>query len=318
MLNIYNNKNRQEADKQQSQPVVQGDFSSGKVKVNIPQFEDPTQEFTSKELKWSFWYIQHKALLYRVGLISLVLINIGFFVFSIWKWGAYLWGIEAHRRLEQGLAASVNYTGIHSHFGAQPVQVLNTNVFSSSQSKTDIVAELLNPNKQFLVTFDYYFAIGDQKTPSQAGFLLPGESRPVAYLGLEADFIGSPGIVLENIKYRRISNRLTVDPLGWQTYRLNFQATEFVFLQSLAQEGNNPDAVQFKLTNASPYSYVDVDFYVALLQDGQTVGILPLHIDVINSLETKNIDLRSFVPKSISAITLYPIINVYNEDVFAN
>ena len=89
-----------------------------------------------------------------------------------------------------------------------------------------------------------------------------------------------------------------------------------MFLKSLAQEGDNADAIQFKLTNGSPYSYVAVDFYVALLQNGQMVGILPLHLDSINSLETKDIDLRSFTPRNISAVTVYPLINVYDEAVF--
>ncbi len=316
MINLYNRRNNQE-DEIPNKPVLSVDPSSEKTKVNIPKYEDPTQEFTAKELKWSFWYVRNKALLYRLTLILLVVINFGFLAFGGWKWGVYLWGIPDSQNLERNLTDSVNYVGIHSHFGAQAVQVLNTQVFSSGENKFNVVAELVNPNKQFLVKFNYYFIVNDKKTSAQAGFLLPGETRPVAELGL-ADGVGAtPTIVLENIKYERINNRMTPDPMGWQAYRLNFQVSDFVFLKSLAQEGNNADAIQFKLTNGSPYSYVAPDFYVALLQNDQMVGILPLHLDSINSLETKNIDLRSLLPGlNVSAISVYPLINVYDSGVY--
>ena len=245
--------------------------------------------------------------------------KLSFFIFSGWQWGVYLWGIENNRKIEQNLTASVNYTGIHARFGAQPIQVLNTYTVNSRTDKSDVVAELVNPNARFLVTFDYYFVVGDQKTPVQKGFLLPGESRPVAALGLTETAIGSPSIVLENIGYDRISNRQTTDLASWQAYRLNFQVSDFSFVKSLAQAGGNADAIQFKLTNGSPYSYVNVDFYVGLLQNSQMIGIVPLHIDGIDSLETKEIDLRNFVPNlNISDIKIFPIINIYDDGVYAS
>ncbi len=318
MINLYNRRNNQE-DEMPNKPFVPiSPSSSEKTKVNIPKYEDPTKEFTSQELKWSFWYVRNKPLLYRLSLILLVVINFGFLAFGGWKWGVYLWGIQDSRNLEKNLTASINYTGIHAHFGAQAVQVLNTQVFSSGESKFNVVAEMVNPNKQFLVKFSYYFVVNDKKTSVQAGFLLPGETRPVAELGLTDGVGATPSIVLENIKYERINNRLTPDPMGWQAYRLNFQVSDFIFLKSLAQEGNNADAIQFKLTNGSPYSYVAQDFYVALLQNDQMVGIVPLHLDSIDSLETKNIDLRSLLPGlNVSAVSVFPLINVYDQGVYA-
>ena len=181
------------------------------------------------------------------------------------------------------------------------------------------MAEVVNPNSRFIVWFDYYFVVNGVKTPTQKNFLLPGESRLVTNLGLEDGVGGLPAIVLENVKNERIDNRKVADTASWQAYRLNFQVSDFVFSKSLAQEGGNADAVQFKLTNASPYNYKNVDFYVALLQNGQMVGILPLHLDSIGSLEIKNIDIRSFVPNfNITEIVVYPIINVYDDAVYSS
>jgi hypothetical protein len=318
MINLYNRRNNQEDEVPNKSVAPLTPSSSEKTKANIPKYEDPTKEFTSQELKWSFWYVRNKPLLYRLSLIVLVVINFGFLAFGGWKWGVYLWGIQDSRNLERNLTASINYVGIHPHFGAQAVQVLNTQVFSSGESKFDVVAELVNPNRQFLVKFNYYFLVNDKKTSTQAGFLLPGETRPVADLGLTDGTGVTPSIVLESIKYERISNRLAPDPMGWQTYRLNFQVSNFVFLKSLAQEGNNADAIQFKLTNGSPYSYIGPDFYIVLLQNNQMVGILPLHLETMNSLETKDIDLRSLARGlNVDAVAVYPMVNVYDEGVYA-
>lgn len=318
MLNIYNPNNH---DGDKTAPIVKNGVVSpsgtSAKKTDFAKYEDPTQEFTSQELKWSFWYVKHKALLYKILVISLISINVVFILFGLWKWADYLLGLQDAGRVQNSLSAAINYTGIQAHFSAQPIQAINTQILFSREDKYDAVAELINPNSKFLAKFSYYFIVDGEKTPIQKTFLLPGESRLVAYLGIKGGFGSTPTIVLENIEYQRISAHKITDTIGWQAYRLNFQVSDFVFLKSLAQEGVNTDAIQFKLTNASPYSYAGVDFYVALLQNGQMVGILPLHLDSINSLETKNIDLRNFVSGlSVTEIALYPIINVYDDAVY--
>ncbi|KKR35014.1 MAG: hypothetical protein UT67_C0004G0003 [Candidatus Magasanikbacteria bacterium GW2011_GWA2_40_10] len=313
MLNIYNPNNHDgDTTKVQSPKSKVQDG-----KVDFGKYVDPTKEFTSQDLKWSFWYVKHKALLYRIMVIGLISVNAVFILFGLWKWGSYLWGWQDAQKVQESLSASIDYTGLHPHFTAQPIQAINTQIFSSRENKFDAVAELINPNSRFLARFDYYFIVDGVKTLVQKTFLLPGESRLVAYLGINDGAGSSPIVVLENIKYERISAHKIPDTINWQAYRLNFQVSDFVFLKSLAQEGQNTDAIQFKLTNASPYSYVTPIFYVALLQNGQMVGILPLRLESINSLETKDIDLRNFVSNlSVTEIALYPIINVYDEGVY--
>ena len=313
MLNIYNPNNHDgDTTKVQSPKSKVQDG-----KVDFGKYVDPTKEFTSQDLKWSFWYVKHKALLYRIMVIGLISVNAVFILFGLWKWGSYLLGWQDAQKVQESLSASIDYTGLHPHFTAQPIQAINTQIFSSRENKFDAVAELINPNSRFLARFDYYFIVDGVKTLVQKTFLLPGESRLVAYLGINDGAGSSPIVVLENIKYERISAHKIPDTINWQAYRLNFQVSDFVFLKSLAQEGQNTDAIQFKLTNASPYSYVTPIFYVALLQNGQMVGILPLRLESINSLETKDIDLRNFVSNlSVTEIALYPIINVYDEGVY--
>jgi hypothetical protein len=46
--------------------------------------------------------------------------------------------------------------------------------------------------------------------------------------------------------------------------------------------------------------------------------MLPFHLERINSLETKKIDLRSFVPNlAVTGVAVYPLINIYDATVYA-
>lgn len=310
MLNLYNAKNHNS-----NSPSVQA--SPAKKKVDYTKYVDPTGEFGSKELKWSLWYVKNSVLLYKILVGILICLSVLLWGFSIWKWASYALGLQNNKFVEAGLSSFVNYTGIHEVYGAQPLQIISTAMYASRENKNDAVAEIINPNTRFIVSFDYYFLINGEKTSVQRTFLLPGESRPVASLGIENSQSGSPVIVLENMNWTRVSAHKIVNVKEWQDYRLNLSVSDFIFLKSLAQEGSNSDAVQFKLTNNSPYSFVEPDFYVALLQNGSMVGILPLHLDTIKSQETKNIDLRSLMPGlSVTEIAVYPIINIYDESIY--
>lgn len=313
MLNIYNFKNRDR----------DGTVEDQIGKNNLPRqagfirYEDPNREFSSKELQMSLWYLKNKSLLYKISAAMLILINLGLIGFNVWQWSAFLAGYQKFQAVERSLVSSMNYAIINTHFAGQPVQVVRTDVLSGREGSYDVVSELVNPNERFLVRFDYYFVVNGKKTSVQKTFLLPGESRFAPLLGVKEVINGTPAIVLENIAYERISNRVVSDISVWQKYRLNFTVSDFVFVKSVAQDSGSVDAVQFTLVNNSPYNYVAPDFYVALLQYGQLVGVLPLHVERFNSLEVKHVDLRSFVPNlSVSDIAVYPVINIYDDTVY--
>lgn len=308
MINLYNANNHNHT------PPLKKNGSASKP--DFTKYEEAKGEFGSKELKLGIWYVAHKLMLYKILVGVLMGVNIILWIFGLWRWGAYLLGIKDSQMLEKNLTSFINYTGMHAHYAPQPIQVLAAQIFASRENKYDAVAEMQNPDDRFLVKFDYYFVISGEKTPMRQTFLLPGETRPVAFLGL-ADAAGPASIVLDNISWQRVSAHKVPSTKEWQAYRLNFTVSDFVFLKSLAQEGPNADAIQFKLANNSPYSYVIPNFYVGLLQNGSMVGLLPLHLNSLNSLETKNIDLRSLAPGlDVTEIALYPIINIYDDSVY--
>ena len=187
-------------------------------------------------------------------------------------------------------------------------------MFPGGVDKYDAVADVANPNERFFVSFRYYFIVDGKNTPAQNGFLLPGENKPLAYLGIESSAVPREAtIVFEELQWRRISARTIADVRAWQENRLNFSVENFVFTpRNTVEGGGDTHRIQFSIINNSPYSYVEPQFYVALLSQDALVGILPLRLDSLESLEKKQIDLRSFVPNlTVDGVKVYPLIDIY-------
>lgn len=312
MLNIYNANNHSAPNGKE--PLVK----NGLKKPSFEKYQDPTGEFPSGELKLGLWYVKHRLLLYKLLVGSLAAFSAVTILFSLWQWGDYLiFGLTEDAALRKDLSSQVDYTLIHAKYSPAQIQVLNTQVFAGGVNKSDLVAEVVNPNERFFTEFDFYFIVGENKTPRQHGWLLPGEGKPIAALGVEGGAAGGD-LMLENIVWRRVSLHRIVDTKAWADERLNFTTSDFSFTRAGGiPEAPNAHAVRFKLTNQSAYSYAEPSFYVALL-DGETmVGVLPLKLPEIKSLETKDVDLRSFAESlNVDGVKIFPLINIYDKNVY--
>ncbi len=312
VLNIYN------ANNHSTSPTGRAPVVAAK-KVNYEKYVDPSGEFTGQELKYGFWYVRHRLLLYRILVGTLMALAAGTAFFSLFALGKYLiFGLQESAEVDRGLTSFENYTVLNSRFAAKPLEVLSTAVYSGGVGKYDLVADVVNSNPRFLVTFDYYFSFNGTKTPSQTTTLLPRENRPVAYLGLSADtYPDSAVLTIDNIAWKRLSNREFLDPETWQRERLNFLVSNFEFIPQFDESGANAEIIRFTLTNQSAYSYKTARFYVGLYLDQNLVGLLPLSLDNFTSLASKNIDLRSFGSNlSVNEVKIFPLVNVYDDAVY--
>ncbi len=313
MLNIYN-ANNHETTSEVGRPLAL------QKKADYQKYTDPTGEFSGQELKYSFWYVRHRLALYKIIIGALLAVSAVTALYSLFQLGNYLiFGLQESSAVDKGLTSFENYAAMQDRFAPQPIQVIDTAVFPGGSGKYDFVAEASNPNSNFVVTFEYYFTYNsNQKTPSETTTLLAGESRPIPYLGLEADgYPSSAAIVIERIAWKRLSGHEYLDPAAFQSTRLNFLVSNFVFISGTDGAVANADSIQFSLTNQSAYSYKSARFYVGLYLDQNLVGIAPLTIDAFKSLETKQVDLRSFGANlTVTDVRIFPLINTYDAEVY--
>jgi hypothetical protein len=319
MLNIYNSQNPEQSNGKTASngngvpPLPPPTVS----KNGLKQYQDPTGEFNSNELTWSLWYLKHKVLLYRILVGVLIGISVILWGYSLIQWLIYaIVGIPQDQALQQSLSRTLNYTVIQPHFAPAPLQILDVKILPGGVNKTDAVAEIYNPNLQQLAEFNYYFVSGDLKSDSKHVALMPGESRLIGALGLSEDFGGGVNIMVENLTWTRLSKHEFPDPATYEAERINFGVSDFTFTRAVA-DGPGAHAITFKFTNQSAFGYVNADFLVALYSGGDLVSVLPLQLKDFKSLETRDIDLRSFVTNlNVSEVKVYPALNVFDSSVF--
>lgn len=307
MLNIY----QQENKTGETEPAPQ------KARSSIRDYQDPTGEFDNKQLKYGMWWLTHRTLLERALVVFIIALAAIFWLFSLWRWGEFFLNWDKHSQLVTSLSRFPNYAATQAARDPEALAIASTELVPSGVGKSDAVAEVINPNSHFLVQFDYYFVVGGQMTKKYRTFLLPGEDRIITVLGLDQDqYGGSAELRLENVDWQRVSQHSVTDPVSWQKERLNFEVTKFVFnSQEIAELGVH--RVAFSYVNNSGYSYVNPVFYVGLYQREVLVGILPLSFSEFKSLETKEVDVRTYVKNiEVDSVRVYPAINLYDSSVY--
>lgn len=313
MINLYTKQN------DNPKQLPSGTVAAKSAKPNFEKYVDPTGEFSSKELRYSLWYVKHRVGLYRLLVGSLVVAGIALWGFSLWQWGDYfIFGLTNDIMLEREATQAINYQAAAQHFTAVPLQVLSTDIFPGGVDKYDAVSEVANPNANFLAQGTYHYVIDGEKTETKPFFILPTESTLISELGLKnSGGPGSANLVIDSMNWKRISAHQITNPKSWQEERLNFALNDFSFTPMASAGGVGANVITFSLVNQSAYGYVAPDFYIGLYSNGVLIGVMPLSIDSFASLEIKKIDLRNFVTTlSADSAKLFPRINVYDPSVY--
>lgn len=306
MLNLYSQDNQTPVSP--LPPAPKGDFH---------RYEDPTGEFTSKDLSLGWWWVKYKVLLYRLLIGGLIALSAGFWLFSLVKWGIFLFDMPNANLLEKQSTSFINYNNLIQHFNPKPLQIISTNLFQDGIGKVEAIAEVENLNDDFYVSFDYVFLINGTTTAPAKALILAKSKTLVAALGF-AD-TGASGAVLQikNLQWQRISAHDIKDAKSWQDSRINFSVASTTFENPVSTPVLKSNRLAFILKNESAYGYKQPRFYVGLYTQGTLVGVMPLQTDDFRSQEEKSIDLRNFTPNlQVQSIEIFPQINIYDPAVY--
>lgn len=319
MINFYNQQNRDNYVDSHGAGSAAPAKSVKTPKPSAVKYEDPTGEFSAGQFKWGIWFVKNKVVLYRLSVASLIAfcaITVGF---SLWKGVEILvFDLTAKPQMEKQLTASLNYAALQAHFNPAPLEILNSYVLPGGTDRVDALAEVANPNNRHVAIIDFHFDFGNTTTPVQTAVVMPLESRPIIMFGLDTvEYAGSADLVIDRINWKRISAHTVPDVESWQNERLTFTIDDFVFGYAGTAGEPNAHSLRFKLKNGTPYGYKNPLFYIGLYQSGALVGVMKFDLVDFQSLESRDIDLRNFVQNlSVSEIKLYPVIDLYNNEVY--
>lgn len=224
-------------------------------------------------------------------------------------------------------------------------------VFSLGDNQYDILSIVENPNEQWVAQVDYRFDVGGAQTETERVVIGPGAEMPLAVIGAEFESgAGTARLEITRIKWLR-PDLLTIDStvagqslVEFYEERSNFIVTNGrhgrgVALPSAATEETEAESEDSEepqdsttavlptsgtsiqtvatITNQTPYSYWDADFYVVIERAGVPVGVNRLTMKGFESGESRDVLVRWFSEAPTTGDPVfYPIVNVFDKDVY--
>lgn len=274
--------------------------------------------FSEKELRWSFWFVKHREQLRTIGLaifagIDLVLIVIG-------MWGIVDWlalsGVKED--LNVRALASSSYAQAPQGGGVQEITIDSPLVFSGTNGHYDFVATITNPNPLYWVELQYRFVVGDQETPLRAGFVLPGEEKKIAELGVAHDGgLGDVQMKIMKRAFHLVDRHVVPDYAAWSRTRLDMPATGAKFTPPTLGATVPTSETSLSMTNQTAYSYYDVPINVFVYRGDALVGANRVTFDRLKAGETKSVDLFWYQNlQSVTRIDAVPDLNIFDPGIY--
>ncbi|MFA6228522.1 MAG: hypothetical protein WC668_05080 [Patescibacteria group bacterium] len=267
--------------------------------ANIPSI--PSSELTSKQLKWSYWYVTNKLFLRRSLIIFLIAVAVLFWLYALYGLITYLLDFnrlntEAANMLHSPSAAQV----ILDQSRPQPLKFSEVIVLPAASGHYDLAVEARNPNTDWLGLFDYRLNANGSTSPARSGFILPGADKYLIGIGSDS---AQANFTAENFRWQKIAN---FSALKNARDRFVIENEQYSPPAKLGE----PSRISFDITNDSSYGYWQVNAIALLYSRGSIVAVNYAAITRLESLETRTIEMNwaQDLP-TIDSIQIIPEVN---------
>ena len=273
---------------------------------NINMVENPVNNLSNSQLRFSYWYISHKLELKRWLAVGLAVVAALFWFYVIWQ--VVFGAINFQRddvRLRQLIYGGNSVLPAMENSKPQSLQLSPIKVFSQADGRYDFLAQVANPNAAWLATFDYQFKTPPGNSLIRKGFALPGETKNLMDLGIKGSSVQLEITNQKWIKYGNFSYLKDV------RHNFVFDKAEFIAGAGLGE----PDRLVFELANKSPFGYWQFGVQALLYSGSQLVSINYLNLEQLKSGESRRVEL--FWHESLPAINNFeikPDVNILDED----
>lgn len=201
---------------------------------------------------------------------------------------------------------------------AEPMVVEDARVLARDTDSYDLYSIIENPNDEWYATFDYYFDTGSQTTPVAQGSLMPGETRYL--LGLDVDADSRPAgaeVMIEDVVWERVDRHAIENTAEFLLNHNDFTVSDSAYAVDVALSEDSVGRSTFTITNETAYSYVNPTFTVLLKKSGVLVAINQVSLSQFVTGESRPISVHWFgtVPTN-ATVEVLPTINYFDEDEY--
>lgn len=290
-----------------------------KLNNNLPATSQPTRATSQPSrvskfnLKLSYWYINNKLRLRQALVIFLILLSVGFYMFTLYRGGTIILVDDPilSRSLEELTDNTIDYTFFHRANRPADIQILSFDSTNGRDGRFDFIAKLFNPNEHFSASkVDLQLFVGSKPIAEKSTFILPGEEKLIVFFGEEIEQVSSP--VLRIVKVQWARQRAYAE---YAEPRLNFEITEIDFTSANNQLPVN--TLNFKIKNNTAFSYWQVGVYAGLVSGGSITAGNYILLDQFVSGETRDVEMRWHEPLfGITDFEIFTEVNILDESVF--
>ncbi|MBF8280879.1 MAG: hypothetical protein HW383_652 [Candidatus Magasanikbacteria bacterium] len=276
----------------------------------LGQFKPSVEgEMSTKQLKWSYWYVTHHDFLRRLLIILLLVISVGTLGFGLYGITEYLFfGLPRELQYEKELRLLPNTASSQEAHKPLDLSIDSPEVFDADTDIYDIVTPIENLNTEWYARFTFRYTFEGGATTPKEIIISPGQKFVLAEIGLKSPTRPSDAVLdVSGLEWSRISRHTAPDPSAYVSERTNFLVEDAKYIPGAETELVASNQALFSITNATPYSYWNVDVAVLLKSGDRTVGVLTTVLDRLMSNERRTIDLRT--PKKFGTVTALEILS---------
>lgn len=284
------------------------------------RYEDPTGDFTNRDLKFSEWYIRHQAWLRHVVmgfLISIIVVFGGYGLYGIFEYTFY--GYNHDELVRAGLTRNpVSVQAIQKTVAAAPLSFDSVSYFITQENKADFLVMATNPNDRWAAEVLYVFASGETETAEQSAWVWPKQTMALTIIGANSALATEQSrIIIKKINWRRLDNRAYPNPDQFVSDRLHWEITEFSFTPRSTVSGAAFSQVKFKLDNQSAFGYWQGSFVAVLKKGDVVVGIRPFVLDSWVAGEKRLIELTvADETIDVDTIQVFANLNLFDANTY--
>ena len=201
---------------------------------------------------------------------------------------------------------------------AQSLQLGSVQVYTLENGEYDLYVEIENVNEEWYATFDYHFERSGERSETETGFVLPGESRPL--ISFRQTFSTRPvgaEVVIENLTWQRVDAHEIVDIPAWMAEHNEFELKNGSYALDVQVGDQRIGQSTFTVENNSPYSYFDAEFSVLILRGNVIAGVNTATIAGFEAGESRDVTVNWFAgAPSSGSVEVVPNINFFDENVY--
>jgi hypothetical protein len=231
-------------------------------------------DLTEDQLKWGYWFVTHKIMLRRILSVVLIVFSVATLGYS--GYGLVLDIADAQNQLNQlaNLAQWQLNPAVTAAQAPRPLSFSNAQIIVT-QGKYDLIGTVVNPNQNFAARFTYRFTGGSFASEPSSEFILPGEQKLVAQLGIASPTRPSNGTLeITGTSWERIDRHVYPDWSTFATEHLNLPVSDILYTPSIELTPNNPPIgkTSFTITNNTGYGYYGIRTFVVMYRGAAIVA----------------------------------------------